>query len=202
MHLHRNLRDRRKQLVGRREERIPFRTFDVHLDHEAPAAVAILADLAFQRVEKMRTLIGGPIADTFVVKHECPTIAGWPRRIKTIVLMHRDVVPARHLASPIVIPANAVRVRCIERLNQIFAHEVSAIIGAAEALQRTIFQGDRLEFRKNRLTEFASRGPARDIANRNGRCCDSDDGENNAYGKSSHEGALHRSRPFKSIVTL
>ena len=58
------------------------------------AGVAILADLVFQRVEEMRLPITFPIADTFVVKHECTTIADWPRRIKTVVLMHRDVIPA------------------------------------------------------------------------------------------------------------
>ena len=58
------------------------------------AGVAILADLVFQRVEEMRIPIAGPIADTFVVKDECPTVAGWPRGIKTIVLMHRDVIHA------------------------------------------------------------------------------------------------------------
>ena len=84
MHLHRNLRDRRKQLLRGCEERIPFRTFDVHLDYEVPADVAVLPDLVFQRVEEMRTPIAVPIANAFVVKHECPAIAGWSRWIKTI----------------------------------------------------------------------------------------------------------------------
>ena len=137
----------------------------------------------------MRTRIAGPIADTFVVKHERATVAGWPGRIKTVILMYRDVIPARQLASPIVIPANAVRVRSIERLDQILAHQVSTIIGAPEALQRTILQDDRLKLCKNRLAQPARRGPAHDIANRNGsRCGESDGDKRDADSMSSHEG--------------
>ena len=117
--------------------------------------------------------------------------------------MHRDVISARHLAAPVIIPANAIGIRCVERRNQILAHQVSAVIGAAETLERAVLQRDWLEFRKNRLTQFACRGSARDIANRDGgRCCDSNDGKHDADGRLSHEGALHRSRPLKSILTL
>jgi hypothetical protein len=188
VHLHRDLRNRRQQLVGGPEERIPLPTLNVHLDDQAPASVAVLPDLVFQRVEKMRGLVAAAIADTFVVKHKRAAVTSWPGWIKTVVLMHRDVIPARQLASPVVVAANAVRVPCIERLDQILAHQVSAIVGAAEALQRTIFQDDRLEFRKNRLTQPARRGPAHDIANRNGgRCGESDDNKRDADSMSSHE---------------
>jgi len=102
--------------------------------------------------------------------------------------MHRDVIPARQLASPVVVAANAVRVPCVERLNQILAHQISAIVGAAEALQRTILQDDRLEFRKNRLTQSARRGPVHDIPDRNGgRCGERDDDKRDADSVSSHE---------------
>jgi hypothetical protein len=33
-----------------------------------------------------------PIADAFVVKRERDAIAGWPCGIKTVVIMHRDVI--------------------------------------------------------------------------------------------------------------
>jgi hypothetical protein len=99
--------------------------------------------------------------------------------------MHRDVIPARHLASPVVVPANTIRVSCIEGLNQILAHHVSAVIGAAEALQRTILQGDRLKLCKNRLAQAARRCAAHEIANHDrGRCYQSDDDERNANGGS------------------
>ncbi len=203
VHLHRDLRNRGQQLVGGPDERIPLPTLNVHLDDQAPASVAVLPDLVFQRVEKMRGLVAAAIADTFVVKHKRAAVTSWPGWIKTVVLMHRDVIPARQLASPVVVAANAVRVPCIERLDQILAHQVSAIVGAAEALQRTIFQDDRLEFRKNRLTQPARRGPAHDIANRNGgRCGESDDDKRDADSMSSHEGVLHRSRPIKTILKL
>ena len=193
VHLHRNLGNRRQQLIGGCEQRIPFRALDVHLDDQTLTRVAVFPDLIFQGIEEMRTPITGPIADTFAVKHERAAVAGWPRGIKAIVLMHGHVVPARHLASPIIIPANAVRIGCIYRLNQILTHQVSAIVCAAEALKRAILQDDRLEFRKDRLTELACRGPARDIANGNCRRCDSDDGKHNADGMSSHEGTLYAS---------
>ena len=99
--------------------------------------------------------------------------------------MHRDVIPARHLASPVVVPANTIRVRCIEGLNQILAHQVSAVIGATEALQRTILQGDRLKLCKNRFAQPARRGAVHEIANNDGgRCYESDDDNRDASGGS------------------
>ena len=122
------------------------------------------------------------------MKHERAAVAGWPRGIKTIVLMHWDVIPARQLASPVVVTANAIRVRCIERLNQILAHQVSAVIGAAEALERAILQRDRLKFRKNRLAQLARCGAAHEIANDDrGRCYESDDDKRDADGTSSQQ---------------
>src|SRR5438552_1026508 len=155
-----------------------------------PARFPVLPDLIFHRVEDMRARIAAAIADTFVVKHERAIVTDRTCRIKTVVLMHRHVIAARQLAPPIVVAANAVRVRCIEGLDQILAHQVSAIVGAAEALQRTILQDDWLKLRKNRLTQPARRGPVRDIANRNGGgCAESDDDKRDADGASAHEGA-------------
>src|SRR5207249_11124612 len=108
------------------------------------------------RVEETRTPVAVTVADAFIVKHERAAVAGWPRGIKTVVLMHRDVIPARHLASPVVVPAYAIRVGRIEGLNQILAHQVTAVIGAAEAFQRTVLQSDRLKFRKNCHAQLAA----------------------------------------------
>jgi hypothetical protein len=97
----------------------------------------------------------------------------------------RDVIPARQFASPVVVPTNTIRVRYIEGLNQILAHQVSAVIGAAEALQRTILQGDRLKLCKNRFAQPARRGATHEIANHDrGRCYQSDDDERDADGRS------------------
>ena len=186
VHLHRDLRNRRQQLVGGCEERIPFPTLNIHLDDHAPAGVGIPPDLVFQRIEETRPSVAGPIAEAFVVKIERAAFAGWLRGIKTVILMHRDMIPVRHLASPVIVAANAVRVRCIERLNQILAHQVSAVIGAAEALQRTIFQGDRLKLCKDRLAQPARRGAVHEIANHDGsRAYESDDDKRDADGRSS-----------------
>ena len=186
VHLHRDLRNRRQQFVGGCEERIPFCALDVHLDDQAPASIAVSLDLISQRVEETRPAVAGPTAEAFVVKHERAAVARWPCRIKTVVLIHRDVIPARHFTPPVVVPANTIRVRCIERLNQILAHQVSAVIGAAEALQRTIFQSDRLKLCKNRLAQPALCGAAHEIANHDrSRCRESDDDKGDADGRSS-----------------
>ena len=186
VHLHRDLRNRRQQFVGGCEERIPFPTLNVHLDDQVPAGVAVPPDLVFQRIEETRLPVAGSIAEAFVVKHERAAVAGRACGIKTVILFHRDVIPARQLASPVVVPPNTIRVRCIERLDQILAHQVSAVIGAAEALQRTILQDDWLKLCKNRLAQPARRVAAHKIANHNGgRCYESDDDKRDADGKSS-----------------
>src|SRR5262249_14656850 len=87
--------------------------------------------------------------------HERAAVADWLGTIKTVVLMHWNVISARHFASPVVVCAYAVRIPCIEPLNQVLAHQVSAVIGAAEPFQRAVLQGDRLKFRKNRLAQLA-----------------------------------------------
>jgi len=185
VHLHRDLRNRRQHLVGGCEQRIPFPTLNIHLDDQVPAGVAVPPDLVFQSVEETRLPIAGLIADAFVVKHERAAGTGWPCGIKAVVLMHRDVIPARQFASPVVVPANAIRVRCIEWLNQILAHQVSAIIGAAEAFQRTILQRDGLKLCKNCLAQPARRGAAHEIANHDsGRCYENDDDERDSNGGS------------------
>jgi hypothetical protein len=186
VHLHRDLRNRRQQLVGSCEERIPFSTLNVHFDDQPAAGVAVPPDLVFQSVEQTRTPVPGPIADAFVVKHEGAAVAGRPCGIKTVILIYRDVIPARQLASPVVVAANTIRVRCIERLNQIHAHQVSAVIGAAEALQRTVLQGNWLKLCKNRLAQPVRRGAAHEIANHNrSHCYQSDDNKRDANGRSS-----------------
>ena len=157
VHFHRELRNRSEQFVWRCEKRFPFPAFDVHLDDQTPAGIAVFADLVFQRVEETRIPVAGPISDAFVVKNKAAAVADWPRWIETIVFVHRNVISARHLAAPVVIWANTVRVSCIERFNQILAHQVTAIIGAAKALERAVFQNDWLKLSENRLAQLALR---------------------------------------------
>jgi hypothetical protein len=60
-----------------------------------------------------------------------------------------------------------------------------------------------LEFCKNRLAQLARRGPAHDIANRNGgRCRQSDDDKRDADSMLPHKSVLHRARRIKTILTL
>jgi hypothetical protein len=108
VHLHRDVRNRRQQLIGGCEERIPFPALNVHLDDQAPASVAVFSNLVLQGIEETRFPVAGSIADAFVVKNEHAPVTCWPCGIKTVILMHRDVIPTRHLASPIVIPANTI----------------------------------------------------------------------------------------------
>ena len=67
------------------------------------------------------------------------------------------MISARHLASPLVISANTVRISCVERFNQVLAHQVTPIIGAAKTLERAVFQNNWLKLRKNRLAQLALR---------------------------------------------
>src|SRR5262245_19095802 len=169
VHFHRELRNRREQFIWCCEKRFPFPAFDVHLDDHRPAGIAVLVNLVFQRVEETRISIAGTIANAFVVKNKSAAIADWPRRIKTIVLVHGNVISARHLAAPIVIWANTVRISCIERLNQILAHQITAIISAAKALERAILQNYWLKLRKDGLAQPALRRATPDVANHD--CC-------------------------------
>src|SRR5207249_845988 len=202
VHFHRKLRDRREQFVWRGEKRFPFSAFDVHLDDHTPARIAVLANLVFQRVEETRIPVARPISDAFVVKDKSAAVADWPRRIETIVFVNGNVISARHFACPVVVWANAVRVGCIDRLNQIFAHQVSAVIGAAEARKRAVRQNDGLKFRKDRFAQLAPRRAARQASNHDGgRGSESDDDECNAYEWSFNQRLLHWSplfRPFSS----
>src|SRR5439155_11245587 len=107
----------------------------------------------FQCVEESGRSVAGLISDALIVKHQRAAVAGWPCGIKTIVFMDRNVIPARYFASPVIVTANAVGIGGIDRLDQVFAHQVSAIIRAAEAFQRAVFQSDRLKLGKNGLAQ-------------------------------------------------
>ena len=144
VHFHRELRNRREQFIWRREKRFPFSAFDVHLDDYTPASITVFADLIFQRVEEVRFPIARPISNAFVVKDKSAAVADWPRWIETIVFVNGDMISPRHLACPVVVWANTVRVSSVERLNQILAHQITPIVGAAKALKRAVFQSDWL----------------------------------------------------------
>ena len=155
--------------------------------------------------------VPGVVADAFVVKHKGASVAGWPRRIKTVVLIHGDVIPARHIASPVIVRANAVGIGCIDRLNQIFAHQVSAVIGASEARKLAILQDDRLKFRKDCFAQFAASRAAREAINQDGgRGRESEDDERDADELSFDQPVLHwlqlkpfsRWRSFQSCISL
>src|SRR6187401_1435617 len=112
-----------------------------------------------------------PISDAFVVKDESAAVAHWPCWIETIVFVHGNMISARHLACPVVVWTDPVRVSGIQRFNQILAHQVTAIIGAAKALKRTVFQSDWLKLGKNRLAQLALRLPTDDRATNDGSSC-------------------------------
>src|SRR5205823_13176987 len=144
-------------------------------------SVTVFSNLVFQRIEETRFPVAGPIADALVVKYERAAVAGWPRGIKTIILIHRDVIRAGHLASPVVILANAVRVRGVKWLDQILAHQVSTVVRAAKALEGAVLQSDRLKFHKNCLAQLAASRAVCETDNHNsGGSCQSDNDESDA----------------------
>jgi hypothetical protein len=112
-----------------------------------------------------------PISDTFIVKDEPAAVADWPRWIETIVFVHRNVISAREFACPVVVWPNTVRISCIERFNQILAHQITAIIRAAKALERTVFQSDWLKLRENRLAQLALGRDMDHRASNDSSCC-------------------------------
>src|SRR4029077_4957725 len=119
--------------------------------------------------------------NAFVVKDKPSANAHWPRGIETIVFVHANVISARHLASPIIVWANTVRVSCVERFNQILAHQVTAIIGAAKALERAVFENDWLKLQKDGLAQLALRRATPDVANHDCcGCCKSNNDERDA----------------------
>jgi hypothetical protein len=137
------------------------------------------------------------------VKDKPAAVADWPRWIETIVFVNRNVISARHLACPIVVWANTVRVSCIERFIQILAHQITAIVRAAEALERTVFQSDWLKLGKNCLAQFASCPVMHEITNEDAGCGRENDYDQcDAGERSFDESVLHRSRPVKTILAL
>jgi hypothetical protein len=126
------------------------------------------------------------------VKDKPAAIADWPRWIETIVFVHWNVISPRDLASPVVVCANTVRVACIERFNQILAHQVTAIVGAAKALERAVFQNNWLKLRKNRLGQLAPGPVVHDIPNHDDGDCESEDDERDANGRPFDETVLHK----------
>src|SRR4029077_7783603 len=96
---------------------------------------------------------------------------------------------------PVVVWPNTVRVSCIERFDQILAHQVAAIIGAAKALECTVSQSNWLKLRENRVAQLALRCATDDVAsNDEGGCRDSNDHERDTDPWSFHERILHESR--------
>jgi hypothetical protein len=80
------------------------------------------------------------------VEDERATVTGRTRRIEAVVLMHWNAITTRHLTAPVVVPADAVRVRRIQLLDEVLAHQIAAVVGAAEPFERAIFQRDGLQF--------------------------------------------------------
>src|SRR4029077_5666897 len=109
------------------------------------------------------------------------------------VFVHRNVISTRHLARPVVVWANTVRVSCIERFNQILAHQVTAIIRAAKALERTVFQSDWLKVRENRLAQLALCRAMDYRASDDGSSCgESNDDKRDTDPSSFHECVLQK----------
>jgi hypothetical protein len=65
------------------------------------------------------------------------------------------VIAASDFAIPIGVAADPIRVSNIHRLNEIFAHQIAAIIRAAEPVECAILQRDGLQLAKNRFPQAA-----------------------------------------------
>ena len=65
--------------------------------------------------------------------------------------MHGDAELLRDVAAPVVLEIDAIRVRCGDILQEVFAHQIAAIVLAAVPLQGAVVQADGLELIEERL---------------------------------------------------
>jgi len=115
-------------------------------------------------------------ADAFVVEYQRTAIAGRPRRIKTVILINWNVIPARHVAAPVVVAANTVGIGRIDRSMRFSHIRYPPSFALPKRFQGAVLQEDRLKLCQNRFAQFASVRAAPEIANHNrGRDCDGDD---------------------------
>ncbi len=164
VHLHRDLGNRGQEFVRRGEEGIPFCAFDVHFDDHSLADPSVFSELVFQCIEEAGIFGTGSISHALIMKYHGAAVAEWACGIKAIVFMDRHVIPAGHLAAPVIVTANAIGIGRIDRLDQVLAHQVSAIVRAAEAFQGTVFQCHRLKLGQNGFAQPAPSRFAHEIA--------------------------------------
>ena len=100
--------DVREYAVGREQERVPFRPFDIDLHDERRGIVGVMRELIGERVERTPVLGGSGRPDAFAVKHRAAARARRRAQVKTVVLVHRHVQLARHVASPSVVAGDPV----------------------------------------------------------------------------------------------
>ena len=65
---------------------------------------------------------------------------------KQSVLVHRHVIGCRDLTGPLVFEADPVGVRGLQAIHEVPAHEVAAVVRAADARELAVGQRDRLQF--------------------------------------------------------
>ena len=160
MKLDGQLVDSPQLIVGESKKALPLRPFDVHFDDQLLARVAVLPHLVLERVE------GAPVfgalagADALFVKHRLAARASRAGEVEAIVLVDVDAKPGRHVAAPLVVAGDAVRVGRLHIAEQVAAEQIAAIMRFAEALERAVGQRHRLDLCKQPL-------PVLDLAREN-----------------------------------
>src|SRR5262245_30769124 len=86
----------------------------------------------------------------FVVKDEISLLTLGPLLGKTVVLMDRHLELTGEPTPPVVFSVDAVRIETLDSLNQVLAHQVSAVVRAAVSPQVAVLERDRLQFFEQR----------------------------------------------------
>ena len=76
-----------QRVVGHGQQRLPFRAFDVNLQHDARRMVAVPGELVLHRIEEAPVDGFGRVPDAFRVKDRVAEQTPRPRRVEAIVLV-------------------------------------------------------------------------------------------------------------------
>src|SRR6185295_7723349 len=92
-------------------EGIPLSTFHIHLEDQVTSSVAVSVNLSRRRVEHASIGIGRARAgDTFRVKHQRASVTHRLLQIEAVVLVNFHLQLTRNIATPSVVPGDAVRI--------------------------------------------------------------------------------------------
>ena len=140
-----------QDIVGRRQQRVPLRAFDVNLQHDALRAVAILGELVLHRSKKRPSIVAVVSPTHSVMKDGVADKHARLRGVEAVVLVDRHLGFARY-RSPTRRSRRCRTIAGLDAAQQVAAHQVAAVVGLAESLQLAVGERDRPEHLEQRLS--------------------------------------------------